>query len=74
MDSPVLGLCVCRGAVVDWREAVMLCKDCPHFRITAEPVKNVDFGHAVCDKHDLTTVFLDRRKFKWLSCIEVKEA
>ena len=48
----------------------MLCKDCPHFRITDWPIKGVDFGHAVCDKYDLVTDFLDRRKFRWLECIE----
>lgn len=48
----------------------MLCKDCPHFRITAEPVKGVDFGHAICTKHGLITDFLNRGKFKWLKCIE----
>ena len=52
----------------------MLCKDCPHFRITAEPIKGVDFGHAICTKHDLITDFLDRRKFEWLECIEPPES
>ena len=48
----------------------MLCKDCPHFRITAEPLKDVDFGHAVCEKFNLITDFLDHRKFKRLECVE----
>ena len=48
----------------------MLCKDCPHFRITDELIKNVDFGHAVCDKYNLEVEFITRRKFGWLSCIE----
>ena len=50
----------------------MRCKDCPHFRVTADPVKGVDFGHAVCDKYGLVTDFLDRRKFSRLVCIEQK--
>ena len=48
----------------------MLCKDCPHFKITMEPIFGVDFGRAECKKHNLVTEFLDRRKFKWLSCVE----
>ena len=52
----------------------MLCKDCPHFKIIMEPVKDVDFGRAECKKHNLVTEFLDHRKFKWLSCIEKENA
>jgi hypothetical protein len=48
----------------------MLCKDCPHFKITMEPILGVDFGRAECKKHNIVTEFLDRRKFKWLSCVE----
>lgn len=48
----------------------MLCKDCEYFQILCEPMKDVDFGHAVCKKHHLTTDFLSHKKFEWLSCIE----
>lgn len=48
----------------------MLCKDCEHFQILCEPMKGVDFGHAVCKKHNLTTDFLSHKKFEWLKCIE----
>lgn len=48
----------------------MLCKDCEHFQILCEPMKDVDFGHAVCNKYHLTTDFLSHKKFEWLSCIE----
>ena len=51
----------------------MLCKDCPFFRIKLEPVKGVDFGRAVCEKHNLITEFIDRRKFNWLECAECIE-
>lgn len=48
----------------------MLCKDCPHFHIDYPPIKGVDFGRASCDKYDLITDFLDKRKFKTLECVE----
>jgi hypothetical protein len=49
---------------------MMICKDCPHFRIDYPPLKGVDFGRASCDKHNLITNFLDKRKFKSLKCVE----
>lgn len=49
---------------------MLYCKDCAYFRIILEPIKGVDFGHAVCTKHDLITDFLDHRKFKRLACVE----
>lgn len=48
----------------------MLCKECERFEILCEPMKDVDFGHAVCKKHKLVTDFLSHKKFEWLSCIE----
>lgn len=48
----------------------MLCKDCPHFHIDYPPIKGADFGRASCDKYDLITDFLDKRKFKTLKCVE----
>lgn len=45
-----------------------LCKDCEHFHIVREPVKDVDFGLAECKKYNMVTDFLDHKKFKWLSC------
>ncbi len=48
----------------------MLCKDCSYFHIMDEPVKDADFGHAVCYKHNLITDFIDRRKIKRLECVE----
>lgn len=47
-----------------------LCKDCPHFHIDYPPLKGLDMGRASCDKHDLVTDFLDKRKFKRLECVE----
>ena len=46
----------------------MLCKDCEHFKITAKPMMPYDSGHAHCRKYDLYVDFIDKRKFKWLSC------
>ena len=46
----------------------MLCKDCEHFEIAYEPIKHWDMGLARCNKYNLVLDFLDRRKFKWLSC------
>lgn len=51
----------------------MLCKDCEHFHIDYEPIKDVDFGRASCDKYDLITDFLDHRKFNRLTCVEEEE-
>lgn len=52
----------------------MLCKDCEHFKILYEPQRIggevVDWGKAVCKKHDLETDFRNHNKFKTLSCIE----
>ena len=48
----------------------MLCKECPHFRITVEPWPGVDFGHAVCDKYQLIVDFITRKKFDTLECAE----
>ena len=53
------------GVVID-----MLCKDCPHFHIDYPPIKNIDFGRASCDKHDLITDFIDMKKFETLKCVE----
>lgn len=46
----------------------MLCKDCEHFKITDKPMMPFDCGHAHCEKYDLEVPFIDKRKFKWLSC------
>ena len=51
----------------------MICKDCEYFRIKYEYTPGVDFGEAVCLKHDLTTPFISKKKFKTLSCIEDSE-
>ena len=48
----------------------MLCKDCKYFKIDYQPIKDFDFGRASCTKHNLITDFADKRKFKWLTCIE----
>lgn len=48
----------------------MLCKDCPHFHIDYPPLKGLDWGRASCDKYNLITDFLDKRKFKMLKCVE----
>ena len=47
-----------------------LCKDCPHFHIDYQPMKDVDFGRASCKKYDLVTDFLSMRKFNTLECVE----
>lgn len=52
----------------------MLCKDCPHFHITEMPLRGIDEGHAVCNKHNLITDFLTMKKFEWLECVEQEEA
>lgn len=49
---------------------MMLCKDCPHFHIDYPPLKGLEMGRASCDKHNLVTDFLDKRKFKTLECVE----
>lgn len=51
----------------------MLCKDCQHFEIQMEPMKDVDFGLARCKKHNLVTEFLNHKKFDWLECAEEDE-
>ena len=51
----------------------MLCKECPHFEIQAEPEMPWHMGLAVCKKHNLITDFLDRRKFNRLKCVEAEE-
>ena len=51
----------------------MLCKNCPHFSIQDEPMRDVDFGHAICDKHNMVTEFLSHKKFDWLECVEENE-
>lgn len=48
----------------------MNCYECPHFRVQTEPAPPYDFGHAVCEKHNLITDFLSKRKLKWLRCVE----
>lgn len=47
-----------------------LCKDCEHFKIIQEPIKGFDWGMAKCKKHDLVVDFINKGKFRWLSCIE----
>lgn len=49
------------------------CKECPHFKITAEPWPKVDFGQAYCEKFDMVAQFLDRRKLNKLECVNPKE-
>lgn len=55
----------------------MLCKDCKHFKILYEPQiicgQCMDWGRAICQKHDLVTDFRNHHKFKKLSCIENNE-
>ena len=46
------------------------CIDCPHFKITQEPIKGWDWGRAVCKKYDLVTDFVTRRNLKALVCVE----
>ena len=52
----------------------MLCKDCEHFKILYEPYKIcgelIDWGKAVCEKHELETDFITHKKFETLSSIE----
>ncbi len=48
----------------------MLCKDCPHFHIVCEYKSIIEWGEAVCDKHNLITDFRTKKKFETLSCIE----
>ena len=47
----------------------MLCKNCQFFEILYEPLKDIDFGKAKCNKYDLVTDFLGHGKFNKLSCI-----
>lgn len=51
-----------------------LCKDCEFFKIKEMPFKvggyPYDFGHAVCEKHNLITDFVTMSKFDYLSCVE----
>ena len=45
-----------------------LCKDCENFRIRQQPIQGYDWGIAECTKYDLFVYFVDKRKFRWLSC------
>lgn len=50
-----------------------LCKDCPHFHIDFEPLRGgFDLGRASCDKYNLVTDFVNRRKFNTLECVKLK--
>lgn len=55
----------------------MLCKDCEYFKILYEPQiiggQMMDWGKAICKKHNLETDFITHHKFKKLSCIENNE-
>lgn len=54
----------------------MHCKDCEHFKIMYEPLKDKgviwDFGRARCEKHNLITDFANHRKFERLECVEMR--
>ena len=47
-----------------------LCKDCPHFQITAEYRNKYEWGEAICKKHNLITEFRTKKKFETLECVE----
>lgn len=47
----------------------MFCKYCPHFQITAMPIKGVDFGYVECHKYHLITEFLSMKKIELLECV-----
>lgn len=55
----------------------MLCKNCEYFKILYEPQiiggQMMDWGKAICKKHNLETDFITHHKFKKLSCIENNE-
>ena len=52
----------------------MLCKNCPHFRVRFEPLKDPagiwDYGKAKCDKHGLIVEFPDYGSLDALTCLE----
>lgn len=53
----------------------MKCKDCVHFHIRQEPLRDGggilwDFGMAECDKHNLVVDFASHRKLNKLECVE----
>ena len=50
-----------------------LCKDCKHFGIAYEPIKDIYFGLARCLKHDLVVNFMSHRELNRLTCVEEKE-
>lgn len=49
-------------------EKTKLCRDCEHFKIVSQPIKGLEMGEAKCTKYNLVVDFIDKRKFKWLSC------
>lgn len=46
---------------------IMKCKDCPHFKVAAEPF-GYEWGLARCMKYDLVTDFKNHRKLNRLTC------
>ena len=48
----------------------MRCMECPHFRIEYDPWKGVDFGKALCKKHDLMCDYVSNQQLKRLECVE----
>lgn len=50
----------------------MRCIDCPHFRIEYEPWKDIDFGKAICTKHDLVCDYVSKQQLRRLECVETE--
>lgn len=56
----------------------MKCKDCYHFHIRQEPLRDAggipwDLGLAECDLHNLVVDFSSHRKLNKLECVEDKK-
>ena len=51
----------------------MSCVDCPHFKIRQKPLKGVDFGLAVCEKHNLQCDYVSKQQLRRLECVDVTE-
>lgn len=46
------------------------CFGCEHMVVKYWPIKHVDTGLVVCDKHDLVCDFVSKQHLKKLTCVE----
>ena len=49
------------------------CVDCESFHVAYYPIKDWDWGRAVCEKHDLVADFPSSGKLAKLKCVEKED-